>query len=654
MAGSLHKVEVVQGAASPFAAQPPVKRSRRPLIFLLVFAVCLSGSLYYVFQRPAVYRATASLLTVAPPEFDQQSGEADTQHVTIQSQLLLGKPLLEQLLAGLRSSDQFGVYADLSLQRLRRLLSVVPVPDTNLVELRAEGPDEVLLAGVVNAWVEVYQQRRGEEISQASGKTMDALREQYKELEVKLVSKRTELEEFRSNNDISSMGREENQALARLKGLNKSLNEASDEEVKAKARLDSILAALERGETVVPDQDKRSLAQMEKRAQELRERLAELDRNYTREFFALSPTLEVIPEQLTDLERKIAQAKAQGRDVLVGEARREYTAARQAVADLQRQLEEHKQEAREFTARFAEHEAMQEDLVRLEELYRTTEQRLVQIEVQNREKYPQIRVVEWAFQPERPIWPQYHRDAGFALAGSLITALFAVWLWEFLGAQRQPVSPVTLRNVTIHPGGGANNLEYQAQTAALQPTEIPTLEGPEPRELSEGEIEALLHGADKDTRALIVLLMSGLTRDQIVGISERDFDVATGRLTMTGDDKRSLQLPGVAARYLQGSLGANAGWARLREQLAEQADLDLRLNLAAVDGGVQSPEQVDAEALRHTYIAYLVRQGIRLSELNRLVGEIPPKVLVRYGRLSPSGPGKLAAEITPAYPLLDH
>ena len=43
-------------------------------------------------------------------------------------------------------------------------------------------------------------------------------------------------------------------------------------------------------------------------------------------------------------------------------------------------------------------------------------------------------------------------------------------------------------------------------------------------------------------------------------------------------------------------------------------------------------------ALRHTYVAFLVRQGIRFADLARLVGPIPPEELAAYGALAPTGP----------------
>src|SRR5690606_37159408 len=144
-----------------------------------------------------------------------------------------------------------------------------------------------------------------------------------------------------------STGREENEALARLKGLNDTLKTASEEEVKAKSRLDAIRKAMERGETVVPQNDSRTLSTLEKRAQELREELEELDRQYTREFMALTPSLKVIPEKLAALEKEILTTRQKGQATVLTDAQQEYAAARQTASVIQQQLKDHRQQAAE-------------------------------------------------------------------------------------------------------------------------------------------------------------------------------------------------------------------------------------------------------------------------------------------------------------------
>ena len=630
----------------------PVGRSRRLAVFLLAFIICLSIGLLYNFQRSAIYQSSASLLTVAPPEVDQRGGEADIQHVAIQRHRLLGLPLLEQLAQRLNSENSDDELTIPSVYELQTMLDVVPVPETNLVELQAKGPDAALLPRLVNSWVNVYLGIRAEEVGRITKETTDSLRQQYEEFGKKVTDKREELDEFRKNNEILSTGRDENQALAMLKGLNKSLNTAMEEEIKAKSRLDAIVAAIERGQTVVPDDEKRSLTQMEARAQELREKLAELDRRYTREFLSLSPELKVIPEQLAELERKISSKHNQGRNIVVTTAEQEYAAAQQTTAVLRQELEDHKQKATEFTAKFAEHEARIEDLARLEELYRLAEERLVQIEAKNREKYPQVMVVEWAFMPTIPIWPHYLRDAGFVFAGSLLIALLMVWLVDYPTPKREPEQPPSPIDITIYPGeGAAAAIGQSAPNAMLESNSSAALESPPARELNEKEVSSLYNAADSTTKQLIFVLLNGVSAEELLLIQREHIDLDNGKITVPGHNRRDLQLPAAISELFSKDDEPALGWKESNEIILDREELDARLQLAALDGKLPGSGQIIAQDLRHTYISYLVRQGVRLSELEQIVGKMPSKVLLSYRQFSPAESDKPLKEISTIYPL---
>ena len=147
------------------------------------------------------------------------------------------------------------------------------------------------------------------------------------------------------------------EGLARLKGLNESLNKASEAEVKTKAELDAIRAAIGRGKAVVPDDEKISLADLEKRLHDSREKLAEFDKKFTREYLNLQPDLKSLPEQIKELETAINNKRLRGQNVILNEAEVNYAAARQTVRDIREQLGEHRHRASVFATKFTQHEA---------------------------------------------------------------------------------------------------------------------------------------------------------------------------------------------------------------------------------------------------------------------------------------------------------
>jgi hypothetical protein len=78
--------------------------------------------------------------------------------------------------------------------------------------------------------------------------------------------------------------------------------------------------------------------------------------------------------------------------------------------------------------------------------------------------------------------------------------------------------------------------------------------------------------------------------------------------------------------------------------------LGARIGLLAHDAGLVQPAEIGVGALRHTYICYLVRQGARLTEIERVIGPVPAGELSRYAVYRPSGPAKPLSDLDLVYP----
>jgi len=73
---------------------------------------------------------------------------------------------------------------------------------------------------------------------------------------------------------------------------------------------------------------------------------------------------------------------------------------------------------------------------------------------------------------------------------------------------------------------------------------------------------------------------------------------------------------------------------------------------AAYDAGLDGPDEVTPRALRHTYLVYLLRQGIRFADIGRIVGRLPPQELAAYMRYAPSQPRLPLEEVDLLLPAL--
>ncbi len=82
--------------------------------------------------------------------------------------------------------------------------------------------------------------------------------------------------------------------------------------------------------------------------------------------------------------------------------------------------------------------------------------------------------------------------------------------------------------------------------------------------------------------------------------------------------------------------------------------LNHELLCAAYDAEIPRPEEIDAAALRHSYVAWLFRQGIRASDVSRIAGIIPDTELISYTRLGTGGARLAFSEIDRIHPAVRH
>lgn len=627
----------------------PWYRSRRFGIFSMVFFISTAIGLIYDYSRPAIYRSSATLLTSAMTAIDRESGDPDIQHVAIQRQILLGYELIAETLSRLKAADKS--LAHLTTSDIQTLLHVEPVAETNLVEIEAEDSNSKFLPMLINTWVDVYLDARNEEVKRLTSDTTRILEDELKGLSDKVDSARTELEAFRITHDISSTGREENVALARLKGLTDSLNKASEDEVKARANVDAIKSAISRGKAVVPNDEKGSVTELQLRLQNLREKLADLDKRYTRDYINLHPEFKFIPEQIEELETTIKSKHQEGKDVVLADAEVIYAAAQQAVREIRDQLNVHKHQASAFTTKFAKHDALKSDLESLEKLYRETQERLVQVKTGQKEKYPQVTVISRAYESRDPVRPDYGRDALIVIAGSILLGLFSVWIFEYLTQKKeeQP-SPITVFGIRGYPPTGRELADYpQTEPIPLDHKANNTLMSPSLREFSSHQLRVLLNASNLKAKQLIGLLLSGLSVEEATALQPGQIDLQAATISVTGKTPRIIPISARLKSLFEQSDGYPA-WNP--DDPGLRIDLSAALVCAAVDSGLPDPQGITAEAIRHSYITYLVRQGLRLSDLEQITGYLEPSVISSYSAYSPPQQGRHIYEIELLHPAL--
>lgn len=619
----------------------------RVKVFVLTFLCCLLIGLMLNYARPAAYQSSATLLTFAATAVDQNSSDVDFQHVTIQKQKLLGFDLLSEVLSKLKSQGK----GDLSLLDIRNMLRVDAIENTNLLKMSANGGDPHLLPLVINTWIDVYLEARALSVKNSTQNTVGLVKSELIELDAKLEQATNELDRFRKAHDISSIAREENELPATLQSLTQTLNQANEQVVKSKAKLDAINMAIRNGQAVVPEQEQRSLSHLERRHQELKEKMAEFDKRFTRDYLKFQPSLKFIPEQIAQLEKEIKGKHNKGKSIVWTEASQDYHAAKQVVSKIRQQLNEHKQKAINFSSLFSKHQKLVTDLESLEQINRETRERLVKIESKQFEKYPQVDVVERASINMQAISPDYNLGALLVLIISLVLAFLMVWLAGFLmkGQSEQNVF-----NFPLSVWFG--NAQYPDALAEQNTANVIEQQNPNGlshlplyQKLSADNVSLLLKNADKSTQQLILLLLSGLTVNEISTLTLEQINVGSSIIQLEGVFSRNIPLGKRLKMLLQESVKDGTLWGLQKDVSVD--DLNAMLYCCEVDTGLMRDDEALADTIRQTYVIYLVEQGIRLGLLEKVVGYQSPLELASYAGYSPSTGGCDIENIQLIYPL---
>lgn len=624
--------------------------SSRLKIFMVSFIFCLITGLLINYLRPAVYQSNATLLTSAATAIDQSSNEADFQHVTIQKQKLLGAELLTETLSRIKSSDNSLKYSTLILADIRNMLKVESIEETNLLDMSAKGSDSEILPVVINTWIDVYLEARALSVKNSADKTVGLVKSELTELENKIEQARKKLDDFRKEHDINSTIREENESPAILRGYTKSLNKANEEVVKTKAKLDAINGAIANGQAVVPEQDQTSLSDLERRHQELTEKLAELDERFTRDYLALQPSLKYIPQQIKKLANEIKKKQNRGKSIVWTEANQEYYAARQVVAKIRVRLDAHKKKSGNFATLFSKHEKLVQDLEALELINRETLDRLAKIESKHFDKYPQVDVIDRASVNMQAISPDYNKGTLISLIASLAIAFMTVWLRDFLmkGREKQEHSNAPLSAWFGQSQAYEKIVQQKVNNVIDQKSQNRLSHLPIYEKISDGHLQFLLNNADKSTQQLILLLLSGLSLDEIANLKNEQINLELSVVQLSGDSPRVIPIGKRLKMLLTTSVNSGFLWGQKEDITVEE--LNALLYCSIVDLGLDGLDGTLTTKFRETYIIYLVEQGIRLALLEKIVGYLSPLELAGYAEFSPAGEGRDIELIHQVYP----
>ncbi len=667
-----------------FKTSTQIANRRRLLVFMGSFLLLAGVSLIWCYARPAIYLATARV-QINPGQVQVEASVASggtqganaSRNLLSEIQVLTSRTLVQEVMGGLAPAlkQRLAELKPEPLTALQAGLEANVTNGTDVVEVSSRGPNPELAASLVNDLIARYTTQLEKSYVATAGDSLNQISEEVTKLTQKVADKRRELEEFRLRNNIVSIEREENEILGRVKGQTEALNKAQERLAIAEGKL----RAMNEGQAAKralssSNRTNATLDNLEQRASTIREQMAEQNRLYTPAYLALDPNYRALKIRQSDLESQIAAqrqtAKAEvqnNQSAALDDAREEVTAAKSAADRLRGQIGASRGNLSAFSARFNQFQMLSKDIAPLEALLRDATQRKARMEATERARRPSVRLIEAAVTPREPWQPQYLRDAGLVVLGALLAAVLAMFLVELFNREEVvPTMIVAQAGMTSAPmyGSGAPGLAHAgaamprlaARTVAeAGPAGTALLAGPAlnaPRELLDEELQLILQNASEPVKRFVHLLLRGLRPLEALALRGSDVDTAQWTLNVAGEHARAVAVdeallawlarhPVAPAQALVAPAAASVAGSAVPPDSAVKiptlAELTTGLLYAAHDASLDLPAEVTPEAVWHTAVAHLARQGLRLSDLARWLGHLSTEQATLYSALAPQG-----------------
>ncbi|WP_166422137.1 hypothetical protein [Paraglaciecola sp. 20A4] len=642
------------GGYDPLAVQEQKKvQTRRWQVLVGVFLFVLTIANIFIWSRAPEFRSQAIMHFAYTTQNAQELDYIAQQQLSLNQQRLTSNSLLQALSIKLREEHLI----DLNVQQLKEMLSATASETGKIITLQTVGSTPELLKSVLQQWLSLYTSLlERERVSNGSDEILQ-YQQQLTVLEQKIAQQKQVINEFSQANNIVSSERNDNRIPNKIKGLGISLDEAEEQKTQALAELDSINESLANGQLIERPVDKASIEVNRAAVQELAAELSALSEKYTQEYLQRDPEVVAKQQKFSSLSKDLEQQIADSQLLYLQDSRRNLAVSVSKVNALREQLADFQDQAQDFNQKLEQYRRLDESLKELQSQAQTLKNQLVAQEV-SKPFDAKISILEQPFTPEFPIGPNYWQDTLISIVAAILLAVMALLLFSFI--VRQKSLPVGGTNFVVMPGQqhGNHYAELQgAEQAKLgaraQPLQLGEQHAPQTtiRLLTTAECQSLYNVANKQAKVVISLLLSGVDATELGKITKGDFvHVYT-----------QLQIPGTYARQVK----LTKQLAIIIEQLCEglQVDDSLWTNPLSIedfcqliinaghDAELPYPEQLSTEVLRHTYLTYLVSQGVRLNDLEQLSGYLKPADLAKYRAVNRHGKSVDIEQIDSIFPL---
>ncbi len=314
-----------------------------------------------------------------------------------------------------------------TIDRFLNDLTVSPIRNSRLVDVRFESPDPALSANVANALAKSYIQQNLEFKFMSSKEASDWLGERLGEQRKQVETSEQALQRYREQTDSVSLEEKQNIVVQKLSELNAAVTRAKTERIQKEAAYNQIRslqndrAALDTFPAILSN----TFIQQQKSA------LADLQRQQAQLSDKLGPRH---PDMMKiGLAIETAEAKIQGEISKVVQAMgNDYQQSLAQERSLTNALDQQKQDALALNRKGIEYGVLARDAASNRQIFESLMQRTKETGISGELKTSNIRVIDVAETPRGPVRPNTRINLLLALFGGATLAVGLAFFFEYL------------------------------------------------------------------------------------------------------------------------------------------------------------------------------------------------------------------------------
>lgn len=408
-------------------------------------------SLLWASRQPRLYRATASLAIYRDnqssvsltQELAHQGGDSEEYSVGLETQLhvLQSRALALEVVrklgldrfaefthnaraqeaATIPAKEQNSTAAETAaVDALLLNLSVQPLKDTRVVQVSFTGSNPELDAKIVNTLIDGFIDDSIRSRYEAATRASKFLSGKLIDLRAKIADSQEKLIAYEREHDIVGVDEKQNVVTAKLDDLNKQLTLAQVDRIEKESFYQTIIAG--------------SLDQVPggkggEAVESLRLREAELKNEYAQADTIYGPNYPKVLELNNRIKAMEASIHAELKR-LEGKAHEEYEAAVRREQKLREAFNSQKAEANRLSESAVQYGLLKREVDSDRQLYENLQQRLKEAGVAAGLHSGNIRLIDAAEPPARPISPNFSKTGSIGLFLGLLTSAAAIGLRE--------------------------------------------------------------------------------------------------------------------------------------------------------------------------------------------------------------------------------